>query len=522
MIARRAVERYLERELTDSRVLWRASPKALEELVSRLDPPAKFHTKPHWYQLATFLLNIKYPGYLDYLDPGLGKTKVAYDTFRYRRDMGQCSRMLTLVPSIENIDEWIREARIHAPDLTVVGLTMTGADARIETLNSAADVVVATYMGFLSLVTRKGKGKWTPHRPQIRRLARILDFLTLDECTFVSGHDSKFHRACLQYANECGLVIGLTGTPYDSSPHDVFGQFRVADGGVTFGRHLGLFRETFFHSAPAYRGRGQVWTFNRSRMDDFRRFMANRSFRVTTKRAGLKVPSIGGLVSGKGLIIKDVIFSAEQLAYHKRIMEALRAAEGDPDKTENAYVRLRQLTSGYLAVNTEEGDRVEVVFKHNPKLERLLACLKEIPKGRKVVVFYWLKRTGLLLEERLRKEGIKCGRIAADVPKGRRLKAKGDFLSGKLRVLLGNQALAFGNNLQSKNGYAIFYEGPSSPLLRLQEERRIARQGLEGTATIWDLVVRNSIDVRVVKALVAGHDLYDQLINARKRRRKSG
>ena len=528
MICRGAVDGYLNRELADSRIVKRLDRVLFDAMLARMVPAPVFHLPPFWYQKASFLLATKYDGYLLYLDPGLGKTKASLDVFAWRKKAKQCRRALVLVPAIENVGEWLMEAKKHRPELLCLGLEGDRAD-RKALVRSKADVIVATYAGFLNLVCRRRRrrdgrlGKMTMDQDKAMDLGRRYGFLVMDEIAeCLASHTTRTYQALYWFAKTCRYRLGLTGTAFDN-PHQVWPQFRIVDGGRTLGKTLGLFRAAFFTEKPKVWGYGSEFTFRRDMEGKLKRLMANRSFRLTSDDSGLDLPPCrGGIEAKDGPIRKDVIFTDELWAYYERIEEQLRNAEGNPTQLENAFLRMRRLTSGYVVAKTDQGDRIKVEFKTNPKLDALMAYLRRIPKGRKALVFYWYKETGDLIEKAFKKARLRYGRIDGGVAKGKRKAAKLAFQDGDLPILMGNKAIAFGLNFQA-GSYVLFYETPTSPKTRIQVERRISKRvGRKGTAFIIDLVVRRSIDVKILRALMQRYDLYEAIMSGGRRKVRLG
>lgn len=66
-------------------------------------------------------------------------------------------------------------------------------------------------------------------------------------------------------------------------------------------------------------------------------------------------------------------------------------------------------------------------------------------------------------------------------------------------------------NLQGAN-YMIVYEQPDSPIDRKQGEARLWRPGQAQRVFIYDLLVRGTVDERMLAANLAGKKLLDELL----------
>ncbi len=79
------------------------------------------------------------------------------------------------------------------------------------------------------------------------------------------------------------------------------------------------------------------------------------------------------------------------------------------------------------------------------------------------------------------------------------------------RILVANSVSGgTGLNLQIAN-YVIFYESPVSPIHRLQAEWRCYRAGQTKAVFIYDLVVAESVDEKILEFIKEGKNLLSTL-----------
>ena len=190
VISKSAVKAFVRRELRDHRPYkeWRRA--RLEAKLQALDPPPVFHTKPRKHQKLCFYFCVKRGRFFNLLDLGLGKTKLILDLIRYAKVRGKLTKALVLVPNTANIQGWLDEVAIHAPDLRAFGVTQVGSRARLEQLNRRADLIIVTYAGWMAL-TAKGKQDkrgndvkgWALDLRKADQLAAQFNFVAYDECT---------------------------------------------------------------------------------------------------------------------------------------------------------------------------------------------------------------------------------------------------------------------------------------------------------------------------------------------------
>jgi SNF2 family DNA or RNA helicase len=138
--------------------------------------------------------------------------------------------------------------------------------------------------------------------------------------------------------------------------------------------------------------------------------------------------------------------------------------------------------------------------------------LEELPLDAKVIVFNDFISSGDRIEEEFKKQKFKFERLFSGTADkiGAMTRFKED---PKTRILLGSRSLCFGLNLQLAS-HLIVFESPDSTILRTQLEHRIFRMGQKQPSFIWDLAVQGSVDMRILKSLRDGKDLFDELMKS--------
>lgn len=527
MISQSSVDRWIERPLKDSRKAKLFSDAELDERIARLRVQPKFVTKPDKHQKVCFLLTCRYPGYNLWLDAGGGKSKVLLDAIRYRRRTKEIKHALVLVPATANLYEWESEVKIHQPSFSCQLVDGTGSAQRERQLYSGARVTVATYAGLLSLccarLTRwRGNKKvteWVPDWKKVRKLIDHFGFLGMDETSvYLRNHQSLCFRILKHFFLEGAFVYGLTGTSFDDRPEDMWSQFFLVDGGETLGRHLNVFRSAFCRPVQKKWGFGVDWKFKPHMEPQLNRMIAHRSIRYEDHEMADLPPLVGAISSKRGPNIKPVLFTKEIIDYYDKLVKELSQAGGNFTLVESVFNRMRYITAGYLAVKDPEGERISVKFKNNPKMDALLKLLGEIPKKRKVIIYVYYRMTGDLVMERLK--AAKIGKVVGIYGRGSktsRRAAMKAFKEGDAKYLVLSTAGAYGLNFQKACRYGVFYETPTSGIERRQMQKRIHRRGQLYTTFLFDLVVRKSIDEKIIKALIKGADLFEMIVGGKKR-----
>ena len=514
-----AIRAFLDRRLKNSDKAKRFTDRALKRKIEKLDPPPDFVLEPFWHQKICFLLGLQYGSYFNILDMGLGKSKIQLDLFAYRKKIGMSKRLLVLVPGTANVLGWENEVKKHTPWLTYAGCDETVMrEDRIAMLTGDSDIVGITYMGWLSLICKtEGRGKkrgWRIQDALARSYEKLFDEVAADESNEMQNADGLPFKAVRRLMRSCHSIIPMTGTPFNRDPIALWAQFYVVDKGETLGETLGLFRAAFFAASRSHFHRGWEYTFKKSMMDDLYRRMKNRSIRFSEEEC-LDLPkSVGGY---ENPILRPVVLPQSTWTYYERLVAELRAAQGDFKLMENTYMRLRMLASGHLPVTDKEtGERSEIIFDKNPKLDALEQLLKEIGYDKKVVIFCVYQTTGAIISDRLKKRKLKHTRLYGKTKK--KTDAMRQFLDpdSGVQYLVASKSGTRGHNLQEVCHHIIFYETPDDPVNRKQAEKRIRRPGQMHTTFMFDIVVKSGICEKVMKSLQEGGRFFDHIVDGKK------
>lgn len=510
IIAKPVIEDFINRPLRDSSKAKRFSVKALDRKIAKIRPKLKFLSPPRNHQKVCLLLGLKYPGYMHLLDMGLGKTFVHLHKFSYWKKVGKVKRGLVLVPNVGNVAGWLKQVKQHTPWIKAVGISQTGEESRLEAVNSDADLVICTYMGWLALIKhvvknrRTGKNEWEIHASKATKLEKQFQSVCFDEITNIMNHSSLFARAAHRLSRKCFSRDGLTGTPFGNNPEAMWSQFYATDRGETLGETLGLYRACFFKpEANPWTGY-DVYKFDKRKAPLLARMIRHGSIAYALEDCE-DLPKLTEYT-------QTITLPPENRTYQQKLIAELKEAQGAFKLLDNVWHRLRQLPSGYLVVKDPEGEKITIKFKDNPKLEALVELLKEINPKRKIIVYADYMMTGDLISARLTKEKVNHVRFYS------KTKNKGEILEQfcddpKVRVLIGSRSILYGHNLQAAT-YIICYETPPDPKDLKQLRGRIRRIGQDKKTFIIYLAIAKTIDMKIMKAQAEGKNLYKSIVQA--------
>ncbi len=285
-------------------------------------------------------------------------------------------------------------------------------------------------------------------------------------------------------------------------------QFYLIDFGETLGPTLGFYRAVFFKAKPGYWG-GMEYTFKKRLMPVLTRIIKNRSIHY----------SIDELVDlpPKEYITHTLSLPPGAEGYCQHALKAIREAhkgQGSFQLIESNYLKLRQLSSGFMTLKGEDNAKLQISFDHNPKLEALEGLLTALPYPSKAIVFHHFVHTNTLISNRLKKLKIGHARIWGgqrdQIGQLKKFREDEDCQVLVINVKSGSSSL----NLQFAN-YLIFFEQPDSPIDRQQAEARVWRPGQAKRVFIYDLLVRGTVDHQLHRANEAGANLLQELLNGR-------
>jgi len=228
----------------------------------------------------------------------------------------------------------------------------------------------------------------------------------------------------------------------------------------------------------------------------------------------------------RSFFIKKINAEATQLGYAEVALKQIKEAVTSKDIKANYqivksnYLKLRQLSSGFMTLHGEDNDRIFVKFDSNPKLDVLVDLIESMPADRKMVVFHHFIFSNQLISERLTELKIPHARVWSkqrDVL-GELKRFKQDK---NCRVLVINDKMGSSSlNLQFAN-YLVFFEQPESAIDRQQAEGRIWRPGQLHHVINYDLFVRGTYDEAMHNANKAGESLLNKLLHPNRQKAKA-
>ncbi len=521
MIPRVAVRKFIKRPRKDYSWYKDLTDEEIERRMRKLPVRPPIWNKLRKHQKICLLIGARFGHWCFWNDTGTGKSLLSIALLRYFQALLQSNRPeLVLVPNKVNKAEWAREIKKHSANTKYCILRGSSELKWEQLLTTRASVVIETYAGLVRMICdrvklrRKKKGKvrhkLKPSAKKFTLLQKLIEGPIFDESEAIGGGRSSIaYRICKKLSWQASHAFALNGTPFGRDPEPLWAQMHVIDKGKTLGETLGLFRAVFYKEVQTGWGFPE-YKFNHKKEKLLHQWIANRSTRYAVDESELPK---------RVQILKPFILSVEARAYYDKALTALRQAQiakGLVKERKNEFLRLRQLSSGFLGFfDDEEGKRAQIEFPNNPKLDLCISKVQEIVRGHKVVIFHDFTYSGHMISRELSKLKIPHSRLygATKDPDAQLMKFVED--NDCRAFVLNSQAGGKGLNLQVAR-YVIYYESPVRVVIRIQTERRVVRQESEHKkAIIYDLVMKGGVDERILEFHAEGRDLLQAVLDGK-------
>lgn len=515
----RAVRAYWKRDFKDHRSYKKLSLKQCNVRMRRLPVRPPIWKKLSLLQKQCFLIGAEKGRFGFNNDTGTGKTLLMIALVRYFKKLGTLKRVLILVPKkVHKTDPWVKELRKHSPSSTYLVLSGSSEKKWKRLLEGDETFVIDTYGGFARMLckqaeltdkqkrTSRRKTRLVPDRKLITRMVNEVDGWISDESIFVKNKTSLAFRLLNQLSKRCPIAFELNATPFGRHPENLWAQAFLLDRGYTLGENLKLFRSVYFDEKDdpfAYK----KYVFRKDREKDLHRVLQNVTIRYTADEADLP-----RLVT----LLRECKMPKDALSVYQEAKDAVMRSQGNFQEQKNAFIRARQISSGYVGYYDDEiGVRAQYDFRPNPKMEMLLQDITSVHEQYKFIVFHDFIFTGSMICREL--DRMKIGHVRVDgrtknVGLQLEMFEEDETIRG---MILNNKVGAYGLNLQAAK-YGLFYERPLPAEDMYQARRRFERQGsLHKTVFLVDYVTKGTFDRKIIKHHNQGMDLFERIVEGK-------
>ena len=441
----------------------------------------------HDYQRFAIDYILTHPVTAAILDMGLGKTVITlsaiddllYDFFLIRKVLVVAPLRVARNTWPEEIDKWDHLSFIRYS--VVLG---TPAE-RLAALRADADVYIINRENLTWLIQQKKE---------------YLDFdmAVLDELSSFKANSQRT-KAFLKLRPHLKRVVGLTGTPSSNGLMDLFYEFKCLDFGERLGRFIGVYRTTYFRPD---RCNGNI-VYSYKLLPGAEQAIYDRISDITVSMKAVDHLEMPELLTTEYPVELD---QAEQKRYDAMKKDLILTVPGHEITAANAATLSNKLSQ--MADGSVYADDESVIRLHDKKLEALEDII-ESANGKPLLVAYWYKSSLERIEEMLERKKISHAVISSQDSIQR-------WNRGELAVGLIHPASAgHGLNLQAGGNHLVWFNLIWSLDLYQQTNARLFRQGQkEGTVVIQHIVVKGTIDEKIMKALEKKENTQDAMIEA--------
>lgn len=490
-------------------------------------------TKPYKHQVEALQASLGHREFGLFMEQGTGKSWVILARFLREWQEGNVDALVVIAPK-GVYRNWLDQLQQHWPVGTPIEEAVWGAYRLKEDNIGLAKHLVPVkgkrprvlLMNVEALSTKDTKrdkrpksvkGHQLPDVSRCSAVAYLEEYLSVNRCilavdesTAVKSHRSNRTKQLTLVRGAAKIRMIASGLPVPKSPMDLWGQCLVLGKGLLpFPSYLA------FESRYAIKKRVRFGPRSFDVIEGFRDMehlqglMQGFTFRVL-KEDCLDLPP-------KIYQVREVELSAQQIRVYNDL--AIRfQAEVENGMVATALdamtrsIRLHQVTCGFLVAEGQNLETSEVVELEHNRMHELVAQIEELHGS--VIVWapyrYSLAAIHRVLADKYGKDSV-APYWGATSPEQREKSIK-DFNSGKARFFLGNPDVGgMGLTLNIARS-VVYYSNRHKLESRLQSEDRCHRIGQTKSVTYVDLLVRNTVDERVLTCLRASYDIGQKLL----------
>lgn len=497
----------------------------------------QFKTEPRQHQRDNFEKGKHSPGWACFWEVGSGKSWMAINFLRYKFALaGNILGTVVFCPP-RPVPGWRKQWLEHSSiDKDRVVLLVGSQKQRVKLFDETIakygqECVFVTNYESLLMADLFGRFKeWKPGAliwDESHRLKNPTSQRSKKADELSNPYDARLKKAL-----KPPYKYLLSGSPVLTSPMDLFMQFKVLDGGKTFGWNYFAFRARYFRDRNAgmpkdrYFPKWEIMTKEKDGYDaeaEMQHLMGLISSVVTKEECLDLPPEIDELI--------EVDMNPTQTRLYNEMKSALITFYKSKACTASLAItkalRLMQITSGHITVQNLDDAQTSVVdIENNPKIEAYKLWLEEmLEQGQSVLVWAVFKHNYKALREATQEVFDKM-----KLSKASMVECHGDISSNqqaknlvKFRddpnclVFMGHpKSGGIGVNELMKAGVDITFSRDFSLESYIQSRGRNHRDGSDTfnhrKIVHYNLVCRGTIDEISLKKLVNKEDMSDKLL----------
>jgi len=455
----------------------------------------KFKTKPYKHQITALEKSWQKDEYGYFMEMGTGKSKVLVDNIAMLYDKGKINAALIIAPKGVYRNWLSQEIPEHMPrhieykTVLWTALTSKTKDKEYRQLFEIDYDLHILLMNVEALSTKKG----VEFAGKFLRCHKTL--MAVDESTTIKNPTAKRTKAILGLSKEAKYRRILTGSPVTKSPLDLYSQCAFLNEHLLGFSSYYTFRNRYAQMIERnFGGRRVQIVGSYRRLDELAEILKPFSYRVL-KEECLDLPP-------KIYMKRDIELTDEQKkAYTTMKSSALALLNGKIATAPHVLtqlMRLHQITCGHF--KADDGTIQE--FKNN-RMSELLDLLEEM-EGKVIIwanYIYDIEQIVKTIGQEYGEDSIVQYYGEIESKKRQTNIEKFQDPKSKVRFFVGNpQTGGYGITLTTASN-VIYYSNGYDLEKRLQSEDRAHRIGQKQSVTYVDLIAKDTVDEKIVKAL---------------------
>ena len=411
---------------------------------------------------------------------GAGKTAITLTAMNAAILDDVVGRFLVLAPKRVAEHVWASEAAIWAPRLSVAVAVGSPAQ-RQQALSGDAEVVVTNYDNLQWLVNQK------------------LDFdgIVFDELTRLKNPSGQRFKALFKVIDQMPVRWGLTGSFTSNGLEDVFGQCKIVDQKL-LGRSKGAFLQQYFYCLNR---EYNDWAPRPDALQQVMDRIRPATYVLEPGEYRDKLPPVHVVTQ------RVKLYDREPYEKMKRdFMVEFPDATAIAANAAAVTNKLQQMASGFVYHTDRTPSDAPGKFhvEHYPmwfsshKFDALEDLLQENQRANTIVAYTFVEELAELRRRFPHARTLDDGEAIAD------------WNAGKVELLLVHpKSAGHGLNLQSGGHHLVFLSLPWSLELYEQTIGRLHRSGQRHDVWVYHLVGADTVDEKILAALVDKRALSD-------------
>lgn len=477
------------------------------ELLELIPPGFTWKTKPWTHQIAAFLANISNDGFLDALDLGTGKTKVAIDTCRYISFINKKKNIKVLYICLNTAVEKMKDEVEKHSNFSAI-CVRGSKDEKMKLFSTNNNFFIINFEGLRSMLSSRVALSRIGNKKDIRKeiidevkidqfIKKNFDVLIVDESHTIKNSKSLIFRIIKKISHKTKNRFLLTGTPFGNTLLDVWPQYYIIDLGETFNKSFSIFRDSNFEDKGYF---GPDWRVTKSGEKYIEHRLYRKAIRYTEDECE-ELPD-------KVFRVLKFDLSKEQRTTYNNLFDG--KFDDITANVSNKAIVFRQISSGFIKSSDH-------IFKDNPKLDLLFETIDLVYEKHKVVIFFEFTKSREIVEAILKKRKIKFNSLSGDV-KDKYSEYKTFQDNPEYRVMCA-QIKSGGASIDLYAAtYAIFFEHGGSVIQYKQALKRIHRSGQMQRCFFYSLLGSNTVEIGIYRDLQDGVDAFSRITDAKSAR----